>query len=101
MSGPDTSVRVATAGGGGWGDPLEREPELVQRDVIEGKVSAQSARGDYGVVLAGGDFAIDVAASARLREEMNAGRDRSPAMIDRGPGYDVMLSGKALPRMKA
>jgi hypothetical protein len=32
---------------------------------------------------------------------MKAGRDRSPAMIDRGTGYDVMLSGKARPRMKA
>src|SRR5207244_11551238 len=32
-------VRVVTTGGGGWGDPLEREPELVRRDVIEGKVS--------------------------------------------------------------
>ena len=45
-------VRVVTTGGGGWGDPLEREPELVLRDVIDGKVSAAAARDDYGVVLA-------------------------------------------------
>ena len=44
-------VRVVTTGGGGWGDPLEREPELVQRDVIEGKVSLEAARDEYGVVL--------------------------------------------------
>ena len=37
-------VRVVTTGGGGWGDPLEREPELVQRDVIDGKVSHGSRR---------------------------------------------------------
>ena len=42
-------VRVETTGGGGWGDPLEREPELVLRDVIEGKVSPAAARDDYGV----------------------------------------------------
>ena len=44
-------VRVVTTGGGGWGDPLERELELVLRDVIEGKVSLAAARDDYGVVL--------------------------------------------------
>jgi len=94
-------VRVVTTGGGGWGDPLTREPELVQRDVIEGKVSPEAARSDYGVVLGGGDFAIDAAATDQLREGMRARRDKSFAMIDRGPGYDVMLSGKAKPRMKA
>ena len=31
---------------------------------------------------------------------MSGKRDRSPAMIDRGPGYDVMLSGQAKPRMR-
>jgi hypothetical protein len=52
-------------------------------------------------VLGGGNVAIDAAATAKLRADMQAKRDRSPAMIDRGPGYDVMVSGKALPRMKA
>src|SRR5207249_3267527 len=47
-----TLVRVETTGGGGWGDPLEREPELVALDVLQGKVSARSAREDYGIVLA-------------------------------------------------
>ena len=92
-------VRVVTTGGGGWGDPLEREIELVQRDVIEGKVSAQAARDDYGIVMQGDE--IDVAATAKLRETMKAKRDRTPAMIDRGPGYDLMFSGQAKPRMKA
>src|ERR671928_766767 len=38
-----TLVRIDTTGGGGWGDPLEREPELVALDVTQGKVSASSA----------------------------------------------------------
>jgi N-methylhydantoinase B len=94
-------VRVVTTGGGGWGNPLEREPELVQRDVIEGKVSPEAARNDYGVVLTGPAHAVDMDATAKLRQSMGAQRDRSPTMIDRGPGYDVMLSGQAKPRMRS
>ena len=43
--------RHEVAGGGGWGDPLERDPALVLRDVRNGMVSLASARDDYGVVL--------------------------------------------------
>jgi N-methylhydantoinase B len=92
-------VRVVTTGGGGWGDPLEREIERVQRDVVEGKVSALAARDDYGVVIK--DGIVDAPETAKLRDGLRAKRDRSPAMIDRGPGYDVMLSGQAKPRMRA
>ena len=70
-----------------------------ERDVIEGKVSAQAARQDYGIVMSGN--AIDSAATEALRETMRAARDTSSTMIERGPGYDVMLSGQAQPRMKA
>jgi N-methylhydantoinase B len=44
-------VRMSTAGGGGYGDPCERPVELVQRDVIRGFVSPESARDEYGVVF--------------------------------------------------
>jgi N-methylhydantoinase B len=86
-------VRVLTTGGGGWGDPLEREPELVLRDVIEGKVSRAAAGEDYGVVLveiAAGQQ-IDEAQTTRLRESMRARRAGSLPMIDRGSGYEEML----------
>jgi N-methylhydantoinase B len=46
-----TSVIVATAGGGGWGNPLDRDPQLVQQDVVEGFVSVESAARDYGLVI--------------------------------------------------
>ena len=91
---------MVTTGGGGWGNPLDRESELVQRDVIEGKVSYEAARADYGVAL-NSDDAVDAEATKTLRQTMRAKRDRTPAMIDRGPGYDVMLSGQAKPRMRA
>jgi N-methylhydantoinase B len=53
-------------GGGGWGDPREREPERVRQDVIRGYVSRASARDDYGVAFTE-DLAIDTAATATLR----------------------------------
>jgi hypothetical protein len=72
----------------------------VQRDVIEGKVSAAAARDDYGVALKGAEFEIDAAETARLRDDLRAARAQ-PKMIDRGPGFDVMLRGEAKPRMRS
>ena len=46
-------IRIRTTGGGGWGDPLARDPELVVRDVVWRKVSPEAALADYGVVLTG------------------------------------------------
>lgn len=62
-----TVARIATAGGGGWGNPYERDREKVQWDVREGTVSLESARKDYGVFLDPETFEIDEAATARLR----------------------------------
>ncbi|MEM6514256.1 MAG: hydantoinase B/oxoprolinase family protein [Pseudomonadota bacterium] len=61
-----------TWGGGGWGDPLERDPALVLVDVERGLVSVDGAR-RYGVVIRGAG--IDEAATVALRDEMRAGRD--------------------------
>src|SRR5262249_8108871 len=44
-------VRVVTGGGGGFGDPLKREPARVERDVRFGYGSPEAARAAYGVVL--------------------------------------------------
>ena len=63
----DSEVIVRTGGGGGWGDPLGRDPERVRGDAIEGFVSREAAREEYGVVLVGDDMAIDAEATARLR----------------------------------
>jgi len=48
-----------TAGGGGWGDPLERDPEKVLEDVIDGYVSLKSAEEIYGVVIIDGKIDLD------------------------------------------
>jgi N-methylhydantoinase B len=64
--------RHEVAGAGGWGDPLERDPALVLRDVLNEFVSARSAREDYGVVLTGEPPAVDAAATAALRRQRRA-----------------------------
>ena len=97
-------VQVVTTGGGGWGDPLERELERIVRDVVEGRVSLESAAADYGAVFAIGSSAeqpeIDQAATSRRRDELRRERKGSLSMIDRGEGYDKMLRGEHLPRMR-
>ena len=59
-------------GGGGWGDPLDRDPEAVLDDVWDEYVSIEGAARDYGVVLTGSserlDLAIDLDATAALRQ---------------------------------
>ncbi|HEX4036063.1 MAG TPA: hydantoinase B/oxoprolinase family protein [Solirubrobacteraceae bacterium] len=70
---PLTVLRYINRGGGGWGDPFEREPARVMIDVRDGYVSIEGAARDYGVVVLGdpeGDpegLAIDEAETARLR----------------------------------
>ncbi len=96
-------VRVVTTGGGGWGDPLEREPALVLADVVEGRVSVDRARDDYGVVLAGvgtADVVVDEPATAERRAALRTQRTGPPQMIDRGTGFAKMLRGEFAPRMR-
>ena len=64
---PHAEVVVRTGGGGGWGDPLNRDPGKVSSDVSEGYVSPEAAERDYGVVLDAGTLAVDSDATAELR----------------------------------
>ncbi len=58
-------MRVAS--GGGYGDPLERDPQLVRTDVVNGIISEEAARDLYGVVLIGERFEVDPAGTQELR----------------------------------
>jgi N-methylhydantoinase B len=71
-------LRLRTTGGGGWGDPFEREPALVLRDVLQGRVSGESAERDYGVVIREGHI-------AELRRD---GARQARPFVDRGPGFE-------------
>lgn len=59
-------VRVGTPGGGGYGDPFTRPPELVAEDVRLGRYSAEEARALFGVALGAG-FVPDIVATEALR----------------------------------
>jgi N-methylhydantoinase B len=61
-----------TAGGGGWGDRLDRDPAAVAADVADGKVSVAAARERYGVVVTE-DGAVDLDATTALRAERRNG----------------------------
>jgi len=61
-------MRVAS--GGGYGDPLERDPALVQKDVANSIVSLDAAREIYGVVLQEPGLQLDLAATRQLRTKM-------------------------------
>jgi N-methylhydantoinase B len=68
-----------SAGGGGFGDPLERDPAAVREDVADGYVSIERARKDYGVVVREVDaelaaYEVDEAATATEREQIRAAR---------------------------
>ena len=56
-----------TPGGGGWGDPFARPPELVLRDVRDGVVSVEAAARDYGVAIAADGSGVNAEATAALR----------------------------------
>ena len=84
-------VRLQTTGGGGWGDPLAREPEMVCYDVLCGLVSEKAAREDYGVVLSreGPGLVVNEADTNSLRAKLRADRGELE-MFDRGPAVEEM-----------
>jgi N-methylhydantoinase B len=73
---PGDTILVAACGGGGWGNPWERDPALVLFDVEQGKVDVAAAEADYGVVIRGGS--VDTAATKVARARL-AAAEKSPA----------------------
>ena len=70
---------MRTGGGGGWGDPLDRDPALVAEDVAEGLISAAAARKLYGVALRG-NMSLDESGTRKLRDRLRSARkDRQKA----------------------
>jgi N-methylhydantoinase B len=65
---------MESSGGGGFGDPLERDPAMVAADLVEGYVTPAAAEAIYGVVLTNG--AIDAGATAARRAQLRAARHR-------------------------
>lgn len=76
-------LHFITWGGGGWGDPLQRAPALVEKEVREGLVTAAGARA-YGVVIG------DSAATEALRAQMRAARPEDAVLFDRGADIETL-----------
>ena len=79
--------RHEMSGGGGYGDPFERAPEDVLRDIVEEKVTPEHAERAYGVVLSrsgdGRAWTVDHTATERLRERVRTAADpTAPAIAD-------------------
>jgi N-methylhydantoinase B len=94
LQGGDTWEQRWSAGGG-FGDPLEREPDLVLDDVRLGRVSPEVARTSYGVVVADGEVDTDASDALRrkLLAERIAGRDDAPGRV---AGEALMRLGPTL-----
>jgi N-methylhydantoinase B len=66
---PGDAVTIDAAGGGGHGNPLDRDPEMVENDVLEGYVSLEKAKEDYGVVIDPKTMKADREATKKLRSQ--------------------------------
>jgi N-methylhydantoinase B len=66
---PGDVIEFDSAGGGGYGDPLLRDPQAVEADVVNGYVSIEKARGNYGVVIDPTTLKVDLAETEKLRAE--------------------------------
>ena len=73
---PDSVISYRTPGGGGYGSALERDPERVLEDVVQGKVTPDRARDIYGVVLDRSGKAVDLRATRTRRARLSGSRER-------------------------
>lgn len=80
LLGEDDVLVAVVCGGGGFGDPLRRDPEMVRKDVRDGLLSADVARDIYGATLNNGE--IEPAATESLRNEIRAQRLRDGRPLD-------------------
>ncbi|MFT4585136.1 MAG: N-methylhydantoinase B [Gammaproteobacteria bacterium] len=83
-------IRLVTPGGGGWGDPLERDSEAVRMDVVRRLVSHGAAESEYGVVMDPDSFKVDETATGNRRREI-AERRGPTKLIDRGPYAETLI----------
>jgi N-methylhydantoinase B len=90
----ETIISISSAGGG-YGPPLERDPERVRHDVREGWVSVRRARETYGVVLAG-DGSVDESATAALRGALAAGAPLTPGEVGEDSVLELIAPGRRL-----
>jgi len=82
-------LHFITWGGGGWGDPLDRDPAVVAHEIVQGLVTVEGARA-YGVVIT--DGAVDTAATETLRATMRKERPATLPTFDYGADIETLRS---------
>ena len=89
-----TVFRHELAGGGGWGDPLDRDPDKVLKDVRNELVSAALAFADYGVRIDTERWTVDQAATEAQRKELRKRRPKeTPNVLWQEPTQDLEVAG--------
>ena len=78
-------LHVFTAGGAGYGDPLERDPDLVSQDLLDRRISSRSALDEYGVVIDGETGVVDLEETGTTRGRLRAKRGELSWTYDFGP----------------
>jgi N-methylhydantoinase B len=81
-------LHFITWGGGGWGDPLERDPDLIGKEIVQGLVTPHGAL-SYGVVV-DAHGVVDRVATERIRGEIRNERGNTIPTFDYGPGIEVL-----------
>ncbi len=97
---PGDLLLMESSGGGGFGDPLERDPALVVADVAEGYVTRDAAEATYGLVWSGD--AVDAGATARRRESQRTARPRvrvKAADFAAGVGRGIRIDAESARRL--
>ena len=95
----DAVVVMQSAGGGGYGDPLSRDPQLVASDVSAGYVSPQRAQSDYGVML-NEDYSVNVRGTADLRKQIAADMPALNIVADEASPYEGIKGRHRVLRME-
>jgi N-methylhydantoinase B len=97
---PGDLLLMESSGGGGFGDPLERDPALVVADVAEGYVTRDAAEATYGLVWSG--ETVDAGATARRRESQRTARPRvrvKAADFAAGVGRGIRIDAETARRL--
>jgi N-methylhydantoinase B len=81
---PGEVIFFQSGGGGGWGDPLDRDPQAVLMDVVNGYVSPEGAVHDYGVHGDADTLSVDHEATVRERDRLRALRAQDPSWLSLG-----------------
>jgi N-methylhydantoinase B len=84
----DDVLHFVTWGGGGWGDPLQRDAEIVAKEVVQGLITRDGAR-RYGVVLAE-DGAVDGEATRVFRDQLRSDRGNEIPVFNFGPDIETL-----------